>query len=196
MKRWSNRRLFLLSQIWKVLQEILKSPLPVWLTGRLSLAGNSPKFKRRFVDPMVRALSSARPALSCKQWFLISQFTSKHRPERSNLNSVDKNWFCGKPEIVKKATMNGCSVLHKIWFVGATFFFHIPMFTESSKYSPLFKSFSHKRSSCRAPSVSSHQLWPRVRKHFLCWFYGEDYANQILLWSWWNIDEYVDNIFY
>ena len=44
MKRWSSRRLFLLSQIWKVLQEILKSPLPVWLTGRLSLAGNSPKF--------------------------------------------------------------------------------------------------------------------------------------------------------
>ena len=82
MKRWSSRRLFLLSQIWKVLQEILKSPLPVWLTGRLSLAGNSPKFNsssassstqstsRRVARAHRRANGALKPA---PRWFLISQ---------------------------------------------------------------------------------------------------------------------------
>ena len=82
MKRWSSRRLFLLSQIWKVLQEILKSPLPVWLTGRLSLAGNSPKFNSSSASSstqstsrrVARAHRRANGALkAAPRWFLISQ---------------------------------------------------------------------------------------------------------------------------
>ena len=82
MKRWSSRRLFLLSQIWKVLQEILKSPLPVWLTGRLSLAGNSPKFNSSSASSSTQSTSRrvarahwrAHGALkAAPRWFLISQ---------------------------------------------------------------------------------------------------------------------------
>ena len=89
MKRWSNRRLFLLSQIWKVLQEILKSPLPVWLTGRLSLAGNSPKFNSSSASSstqstsrrVARAQRRAHGALkAAPRWFLISQ--NHHRTVR------------------------------------------------------------------------------------------------------------------
>ena len=82
MKRWLSQRLFLLSQIWKVLQEILKSPLPVWLTGRLSLAGNSPKFNSSSASSstqstsrrVARAHRRAHGALkAAPRWFLISQ---------------------------------------------------------------------------------------------------------------------------
>ena len=83
MKRWSSQRLFLQSQIWKVLQEILKSPLPVWLTGRLSLAGNSPKFNSSSASSSTqsfdestscaRSPESERSAQSRPRWFLISQ---------------------------------------------------------------------------------------------------------------------------
>ena len=89
MKRWSRQRLFLLSQIWKVLQEILKSPLPVWLTGRLSLAGNSPKFNSSSASSstqstsrrVARAHRRAHGALkAAPRWFLISQ--NHHRTVR------------------------------------------------------------------------------------------------------------------
>ena len=51
---------------------MLRIPLPPsprrWLIGRLSLAGNSPKFKRRFDDPIPKcARSPERPAPSPAQ---------------------------------------------------------------------------------------------------------------------------------
>ena len=88
---------WLLSSTWKslILQEILslQAPPPLmlrippsspcrWLIGRLSLAGNSPKFKLgvRRPNPEVRALWRAACCCCCAQspapvlqWFLISQ---------------------------------------------------------------------------------------------------------------------------
>ena len=100
MKRWSSRRLFLLSQIWKVLQEILKSPLPVWLTGRLSLAGNSPKFNSSSASSStqsfdeLRALTGERTERS-KPPSMVSNFP-KPPPDSSPRNAGQ----CGRSNSV------------------------------------------------------------------------------------------------
>ena len=154
MKRWSSQRLFLLSQIWKVLQEILKSPLPVWLTGRLSLAGNSPKFNSSSASSstqstsrrVARAHRRAHGALkAAPRWFLISQ---KQPPDSSPRNAGQ----CGRSN----------SVSYCCTFWESQIFKEYPQILQTLQNIHWFQSFSHQRGSCRASSVSSHQLWQRV----------------------------------
>ena len=155
MKRWSSQRLFLQSQIWKVLQEILKSPLPVWLTGRLSLAGNSPKFNSSSASSSTqsfdestscaRSPESERSAQSRPRWFLISQ---KQPPDSSPRNAGQ----CGRSN----------SVSYCCTFWESQIFKEYPQILQTIQNIHWFQSFSHQRGSCRASSVSSHQLWQRV----------------------------------
>ena len=129
---------------------------PVWLTGRLSLAGNSPKFNCSSASSSnqsfdeLRALTGERTERPDRdppapRWFLISQ--NHHRTVRleTPASAVDQIvsycWTFWESKIFKEYSQILQTIQNIHWF----------------------QSFSHQRGSCRASSVSSHQLWPRVR---------------------------------
>ena len=123
-----------------------------------------------FVDPIFRRVARAhqrahgaprlRPS-PAPRWFLISQ--NHHRTVRleTPASAVDQIvsycWTFWESKIFKEYSQILQTIQNIHWF----------------------QSFSHQRGSCRASSVSSHQLWQRVS--FPLWFI---YWNLLKHWLW------------